>query len=193
MIAQLDTTTRYSPEDYLAQEITSDNRHEYLDGEIVPMTGGTPNHNQILLNLAGTLNFWLRQQPYRVFAADQRLWIPQRRIYTYPDVFIVAEPIQLQEGRNDTLINPVLIIEVLSESTRAYDKDGKFAAYRTISSVQEYLLVDQYQPQIDHYNDRQWAFVDYDDPEASLTLHTFPIQLPLTDLYAKVEFAAIAP
>lgn len=89
MIAQPQVSRRYTAEEYLAQEIASDWRHEYINGEIVPMTGGTPDHNQILLNLAGALNMSLAQQPYRVFAADQRLWIPQANLYTYPDIMVV--------------------------------------------------------------------------------------------------------
>ena len=107
----------YLPEEYLALEIASDERHEYIDGQIFPMTGGTPNHNQIAVNLGSALNFELKRQPYQVFITDQRLWIAKRRLYTYPDVMVVKGPLQFQEGRRDTLINPLIIAEVLSKST----------------------------------------------------------------------------
>ena len=99
MVAQVQTQPIYSPEEYLALETASETRHEYIDGEIIPMTGGLPNHNQIALNLAGNLNYLLRKQPYRVFINDQRLWIPNRRIYTYPDVMILPRDLAYQEGR----------------------------------------------------------------------------------------------
>ena len=92
----------YTPQEYLELEINSENRHEYINGEIVSVTGGTPNHNQICLNLSGSLNFALMKQPYRVFVADQRIWIPEKRIYAYPDVMVVEGKIKLQEGREDT-------------------------------------------------------------------------------------------
>jgi len=141
----------YTVDEYLAQEIASQDRHEYRNGALVLMPGGTPNHNQITLNLAGSLNFALRRQPYRVFIAAQRLWIPDRRIYTYPDVMVVGQPVELQEGRKDTVTNAIVIAEVLSQSTRSYDKDGKFAAYRSIDSFREYLLIDQYTAHVEHY------------------------------------------
>lgn len=134
MIAQPQLTQRHTPAAYLEFETYADTRHEYINGDIVPMTGGTPNHNQILLNLAGALNFALRRQPYRVFAADQRLWIPVPKIYTYPDAMVIAGELAYQPGRRDTVMNPSVIIEVLSKSTREYDRGDEFAAYRTMPS-----------------------------------------------------------
>jgi Uma2 family endonuclease len=188
----------YSPHEYLELEVVSDIRSEYINGEIVPMTGGLPNHNQIALNLASILNFALRQQPYRVFITDQRLWIPERKIYTYPDVMVIAEPLMLQEGRRDTLINPLIIAEVLSKSTRSYDSDEKFAAYRTISSFQEYILLDQNKMQVMHYaksdntgssRDR-WIFTEYTEPSEVISLASFSLEISLADLYDKVDFEA---
>ncbi len=182
----------YTVDEYLAQEIASQDRHEYRNGTLVLMAGGTPNHNQITLNLAGSLNFGLRRQTYRVFIADQRLWIPDRRIYTYPDVMVVGQPIELQEGRKDTITNPIVIAEVLSQSTRSYDKDEKFAAYRTIASFREYLLIDQYTAHVEHYTkteDQAWLFREYDSLEATVPFQSFDFSLSLADLYDKVDFA----
>ena len=100
------------------------------------MTGGLPNHNRLVLNLASALNFALRQQSYDVFVTDQRLWIPKQRIHTYPDIMVVEGALQLQAGRKDTITNPLLIVEVLSKSTQAYDQGKKFKFYRTIPSFQ---------------------------------------------------------
>ena len=181
----------YSPEEYLELEVNSDTRHEYIDGLIIPMTGGTPNHNQIALNFSGTLNFLLKRQPYQVFVTDQRLWIPNRRIHTYPDIMIVQTPLVFEEGRKDTITNPVMIAEVLSNSTKSYDKDEKFAAYRTIPTFQEYILIDQYSMHVEQYckiGDNKWVFSEFADPEAGLNLASVPFQIVLADIYDKVEF-----
>ncbi|MEB3179594.1 MAG: Uma2 family endonuclease [Nostocaceae cyanobacterium] len=181
----------YSPEEYLEQEIKSDERHEYIDGQIITMTGGTPNHNQIALNLSGELNFALKRQPYRVFVADQRLWIPKKRIHTYPDVMVVATPLLFQEGRKDTLTNPLMIAEVLSKSTRNFDKDEKFAAYRTIPNFQEYILIDQYTIHVEQYSkteNNKWIFSEYDDNQTTIFLASVAFQISLADIYDKIDF-----
>jgi Uma2 family endonuclease len=197
MIAQPQLSPPCTPAEYLEFEVNADTRHEYLNGEIVPMTGGTPNHNQILLNLAGALNFALRRQPYRVLAADQRLWMPVPNIYTYPDVMVIEGELVYQPRRRDTIMNPKVIIEVLSKSTRNYDQGDKFAAYRTIPSFQEYLLVDQYACHVESYvklGEKRWVFQEYDRREDTVTLESCDFEIALQDLYDKVKFeAAISP
>ncbi len=182
----------YTPEEYLDLEINSEERHEYINGEIVLMAGGTPDHNTIAINLSSALNVALKRQPYRVFGGDQRLWIPEKRIYTYPDVMVMAQPIEYSEGRRDTLINPVAIAEVLSKSTKNYDKDEKFAAYRTIPSFQEYVLIDQYTLHVEQYcktGFKKWTFLEYDLEDDTLEFASVPFQIVLIDLYDKVDFA----
>ncbi|MEO1402470.1 MAG: Uma2 family endonuclease [Cyanobacteria bacterium J06635_1] len=181
----------YTSEEYLAFEVESQERHEYIDGDIILMSGGTPNHSKITLNLASSLNFGLKRQPYDVFASDQRLQIPKRRIYTYPDVMVIAQPLEYAPNRRDTLTNPLIIAEVLSKSTEAYDRSGKFAAYRTIPSFQEYVLIDQYAMHVEHYvktDNRKWIFSEYDGAEAVLTLSSVAFEIGLADLYDKVDF-----
>jgi Uma2 family endonuclease len=151
MIAQVETKT-YQAEEYLELEINSEERHEFINGEIVLMAGGTPNHSEITSILNSLLRVSLKSKPYSIFASDQRLLVPQLNNYTYPDVMVVARPIELQSGRTDTITNPVLIAEVLSKSTKAYARDEKFAAYRIIPSFQEYLLIDQYRLQVQQYS-----------------------------------------
>ena len=188
---QLTEKKSYSPEEYLELEIASEERHEYVDGEIITMTGGTPNHNQIAVNLVGALNFALKRKPYQVFVTDQRLWIPKRRIYTYPDLMVVALPLQFQEGRRDTITNPLIIVEVLSKSTKNYDKDEKFAAYRTIPSFQEYILFDQYKIQVEQYSktgDNKWLFSEYEDTGNILSLTSLSFEISLADIYDKINF-----
>jgi Uma2 family endonuclease len=181
----------YSPEEYLELEVNTEERHEYIDGQIIQMTGGTPDHNQITGNFYAFLNFALKRQPYQVFVTDQRLWIPNRQILTYPNVMIVRTPLEYQEGRRDTLINPIFIAEVLSNSTKGYDRDEKFAAYRSIPSFQEYILIDQYKMHVEQYfktDNNSWIFSEYEDREASLNLASVPCQVLLADVYDKVDF-----
>lgn len=191
MIAQIDKAKYYTSEEYLELEVNSLERHEYIDGAIIVMTGGTPNHNKISLNLSAALNFALKRQPYQVFVTDQRLWIPKKSIYTYPDIMVVDGELQLQEGRKDTITNPLIITEVLSNSTKSYDKDDKFAAYRTISTFQEYILIDQYKVNIEQYfkiDNKRWTFVEYNDLNETISLNYINFEISLTDIYDKVNF-----
>lgn len=184
-------TPYYSPQEYLELEVNSEIRHEYINGLIIPMTGGTPNHNQLALNFSGTLNYLLKRQPYQVFVTDQRLWIPSRKIHTYPDIMVVKTPLEYQEGRTDTLVNPVMIAEVLSKSTKGYDRDEKFAAYRTITTLQEYILIDQYTMHIEQYcktDNNQWIFSEFTDGNINLNLASISCQMILSDIYDKVDF-----
>jgi Uma2 family endonuclease len=177
-------THHYSPEEYLDLEVNSDIRHEYINGVIIPMTGGTPNHNQIALNFSGTLNFLLKRQPYRVFVTDQRLWIPDKCIHTYPDIMVIQNPLVYEEGRKDTLTNPVMIAEVLSKSTSSNDRDQKFAAYRTIHTLEEYILIEQYWKT----DNNKWIFSEFTDENTSLNLASVSCQILLADIYDKVDF-----
>ena len=184
-------TRYYSPQEYLELEVNSEIRHEYINGLIIPMTGGTPNHNQLAGNFYAMLNFALKRQPYQVFVTDQRLWIPSRKIHTYPDIMVVKTPLEYQEGRTDTLVNPVMIAEVLSKSTKGYDRDEKFAAYRTIPTLQEYILIDQYTMHIEQYfktDNNQWIFSEFTDGNVNLNLASISCQMILSDIYDKVDF-----
>lgn len=180
----------YTPEEYLEFEVTSEERHEYVNGEIRLMTGGTPDHNEIASNLLLALKLQLKGKPYRTLIADQRLWIGDRNLYTYPDLMVVEKPLQLQTGRTDTIINPCFIAEVLSKSTQDYDRGEKFSAYRTIASFREYLIVDQYSIHVEHYVKtavNQWLLSEYDDSNVTLSLSTFEAQIQIADLYENIE------
>ena len=188
---QTQTKITYTPEEYLAIEIASETRHEYINGEIISMAGGTPEHNEIASILNATFRINLRGQPYSIFIADQRLWIPDKKLYTYPDVMIIQRPIQLQRSRKDTVTNPLLIAEVLSQSTKNYDKQEKFAAYRNIPSFHEYLLIDQYTQHIEHYsksNVTQWIFSECNNPEDCINLTSISCEIPLLEIYDGIEF-----
>lgn len=183
----------YSREEYLEFELASEERHEYVNGEIRLMTGGTPDHNEIISNLLAALKLQLKGQPYRIFVTDQRLWIPNYNLYTYPDVMVVEKPLQLQAGRTDTVVNPCFIAEVLSKSTQDYDHGEKFSAYRTIASFREYLLIDQYGVHVEHYVKtaaNQWLLSEYDDPNITLSLSTFEAQIDIIALYENIDIDA---
>ncbi len=189
-IAPVETKT-YRAEEYLELEINSQDRHEFINGEIVQRAGGAPNHNEITSILNAILRMSLKGKPYSIFASDQRLWVPQLNNYTYPDVMVVARPIELQSGRTDTITNPLLIAEVLSKGTKAYDRDEKFAAYPRIPSFQEYLLIDQYRLQVEQYSKSEankWIFSEYSCMGDRLTLTSVTVEISQADLYENIEF-----
>ena len=180
----------YTPEEYLELELASETRNEYRNGKIISMIGGTPDHNELAINLAALLKSALRGKPYRIFGADQRLWIPDRNLYTYPDLMVVQKPLQLQAGRTDTVMNPCFIAEVLSKSTQDYDHGEKFSAYRSIGSFREYLLIDQYNIHVEHYVKtaaNQWLLSEYDQPSITLSLNAFEAQIDIISLYENID------
>ncbi len=191
MVSQL-AKKIYTVNEYLELELASETRNEYRNGEIIPMTGGTPDHNEIAVNLLSSLKSALRNKPYRLFAADQRLWIPTLKMHTYPDLMVAAKPLEMQLGRKDTITNPCFIAEVLSRSTKNYDRSEKFAAYRTIETFEEYLLIDQYRIHVEHHLKtaaNQWLFSEYDDPLITLSFRTFEFQVQIADLYDNIDFS----
>jgi Uma2 family endonuclease len=181
----------YTPEEYLELEAQAEYKSEYRDGEIVPMTGGTTNHNKIALNFAASLKFGLRKKNYEVYIGDVRLWVPRYRLYTYPDVMVIqGEP--MYTGTNTTTVmNPLLIAEVLSKSTQNYDQGNKFLYYRSIPNLQEYILINQYEYHVMQYvktTENQWLLTELADESAVLTLQSIDFQIPLSDLYEQVDF-----
>ncbi|MEH2054228.1 Uma2 family endonuclease [Nostoc sp.] len=182
----------YTPEEYLEIEEKAEYKSEYRDGEIVPMTGGTTNHNKIALNLAASLKIALRRKNYDVYIGDVRLWIPRYRQHTYPDVMVIeGQPIYTGTSTT-TVMNPMLIAEVLSKSTKNYDQGDKFLYYRSIPEFKEYILIDQYQYHVMQYiktAENQWSFTELEDESATLSLQTVDFQIELRDLYEQVNFA----
>lgn len=181
----------YTPEEYLALEETAEYKSEYHDGEIVPMTGGTTNHNSIIINLVAHLKFAFRGQNYRLFTSDVRLWIPRYRRYVYPDLMVIqGEPVYEGTGTT-TVTNPSLIVEVLSNSTSNYDRGDKFNYYRSIPELREYILIDQYKFQVEQLaktSEGKWLLTYYESADAVLALDSIEFQIPLTDMYERVEF-----
>jgi Uma2 family endonuclease len=191
-LMQTQTEKRYyTREEYLAMEEAAEYKSEYLDGEIVPMAGGTTNHNHIIVNLVAHLKFALRGQNYNLFTSDVRLWIPGYRRYTYPDIMVIGgEPVYETDSAT-TVTNPLIIIEVLSKSTRSYDQSDKFRCYRSIAEFQEYILIDQYKFYIEQFaknSDGKWVLTEYESPDALLTMGSINFQISFSDIYEMVNF-----
>ncbi len=181
----------YTREEYLALEEAAEFRSEYRDGEIVPMTGGSINHNYIVVNVCTFLKLALRGKNCKVFTSDLRLWIPRYRQYTYPDVLVIKGTPALQENRTDTILNPLLIVEVLSKSTQKYDHTDKFRYYRSIPEFQEYVLINQYEVQVEHYiktGEGEWLFREYETEDASITFSSIGVSMAIADIYEGVDF-----
>ncbi|BAZ80020.1 Uma2 family endonuclease [Sphaerospermopsis kisseleviana CS-549] len=188
----MQTQTRtYTPEEYLELEEKAEYKNEYRDGEIIPIAGGTTNHNKIALNFAAALEYGLKKQNYDVYIGDVRLWIPRYRQYTYPDVMLIkGEPIY-QNANTTTVMNPLLIAEVLSKSTSNYDQGDKFLYYRSIPEFKEYILINQYQYHVMHYvktDDGKWIFTELESESDTLTLQNLDFQIDFQDLYEQVDF-----
>jgi Uma2 family endonuclease len=190
MVIQLEQR-RYTREEYLALEETAEYQSEYRDGQIVPMAGGTTNHNKIAGNLYVNFRAALQEENYEVFISDVRLWIPRYNIYTYPDVMIIEDK-PVYEGKGTTTVtNPSLIIEVLSSSTSSYDKGKKFRYYRSLPSLKEYILIDQYSFFVEQFSkieDNKWLLAEYEQENSSLSFTVIDLKLSLADIYERVDF-----
>lgn len=184
----------YTSEQYLELEEAAVYKSEYIDGQIISMAGGSTNHNRIAGNFYAALNFAFRQQDYEVFMGDVRLWIPSKRIYTYPDVMVIAGEPEYLNNRTDTITNPQVIVEVLSKSTQGYDREAKFEDYRTIATFQEYLLIDQTRIHVEQYSKigkKRWELCEYDEEDEAIALTSVPFQISLLDIYNKVKFELV--
>ncbi|MCB9456599.1 MAG: Uma2 family endonuclease [Anaerolineaceae bacterium] len=181
----------WTGKDYLAFERESDEKHEFVDGVVYAMTGASERHNLVTGSAYASLYSQLRKRPCRVYPSDMRVKVAQTGIYTYPDISIVCEPPRFEDDRQDTLLNPVVLIEVLSPSTENYDRGKKFQHYRTLESLQEYLLIAQDSPHIEHYRrqaDNQWLLTDVAQADAVIELPSIACTLALADVYEKVDF-----
>ncbi len=180
--------THYTAEDYLALERSASIKSEFHDGHIYAMTGASRKHNLITVNIAGELRSQLKKRPCEAYISDMRVKAAKAVNYYYPDIAVVCGTPQFEDAHVDTLINPTVLIEVLSPSTEAYDRGGKFARYRKIATLQEYLLVTQDQPIIERYI-RQgdvWLLSEAVGLDASVPLESIDCVLYLREVYDKV-------
>lgn len=181
----------YTPEEYLAQEEVAQFRSEYRDSEIVPMTGGSINHNQIAGNIYAVLKFALRGTNFKPYIGDLRVWIPRYRLYTYPDIFVIQGSPVFQEQHTDTILNPCLIVEVLSKSTKDCDRTDKFRYYRSIPKLQEYVLINQYEVGIEQYmrtDGDAWLFRSYESDAQNIAFACVNLDMAVEDIYENVDF-----
>ncbi|MBF0476064.1 MAG: Uma2 family endonuclease [Deltaproteobacteria bacterium] len=184
-----------TPEEYLALERAAEHRSEYINGQIFALAGGNRQHNQITVNIAGELNSQFRGRTCTVYVSDMRVKVSPTGLYTYPDVVAVCGEPLVEDDHLDTLLNPTVIMEVLSDSTEAYDRGGKFAHYRRLPSLKEYVIIAQDQARVEHFvrQDAQWVMTEIDDLTGTLSLDSIGCRLPLLEIYDKVEFPATTP
>ncbi len=178
--------------EYLEFERASELKHELIDGEIVDMTGASFAHNVINLNVATALRNQLRGRPCSTVSSDMRVKMAKRN-YAYPDTSVVCGDPQFGDNGVDTLLNPTLIIEVLSPSTERYDRGKKFQAYREIEWLQEYVLIAQDSPRIERYVRQEhgfWQFADVSGLAAQIELVSINCTLALAEVYEQVTFTA---
>jgi Uma2 family endonuclease len=190
MLTRSPTKTR-SLEEYRNLETIAEVKHEYHDGEIIEMTGGSINHNRLVRNLIRLLDNALRKTIYEVFPSDLRLWIPQYNRGLYPDLMIIAGEPLFSDNRNDEILNPCLIIEVLSPSTSSYDRGDKFRYYRSIPQLNQYLLVSQGEILIESYSktsENHWLLQEYIPARGIISLDSLGISLNLADIYEGIDF-----
>jgi Uma2 family endonuclease len=180
---------RWTRESYLAFDRASDEKHEFIDGNVCAMTGASENHNLINVNITIALGIQFRGRPCKLYANDMRVRLPSHN-YVYPDIAVVCGEAQLEDEHLDTLLNPTVIIEVLSPSTETYDRGKKFEHYRALESLQEYLLVSQEQAHIERYIRQEdgWLLTEAKGMEASIELSSIGCALTLADVYDKVTF-----
>lgn len=182
-----------TPEEYLHQERKAEFRSEYYRGETFAMAGASANHNLIVLNAGATLREQLRKKPCRVYPSDLKLRIEATGLYTYPDLSVVCGEPQLESDAGDVLLNPVVIVEVLSESTEAYDRGKKFEHYRTIPTLRHYVLISQDRHSIDCFSlldDGVWILKDCQGLEGKVTLDAIGGELAAFEVYDKVTLAS---
>jgi Uma2 family endonuclease len=184
--------THVTPEEYLAYERRAEYKNEYIGGEIFAMTGASRRHNLITANVISL--FWqqLRDKPCEVYPSDMRVRIPAANVYTYPDCVVVCGEPQFEDAELDTLLNPTLIVEVLSKSTAAYDRRAKFGYYRTLDSLAEYILISQNEYHVAQHvrrADGRWLLTDYRSREDTISLESVNCSLPLDDVYDRVVLA----
>ena len=181
---------RISPEEFLSWERKAERKSEFYDGEIFAMAGASREHNLIVTNLAGELSQQLKNKPCEVYLSEMRTRIPNGP-YVYPDVVVVCSEPQFEDKGLDTLTNPLVVIEVLSESMADFDRGTKFRYYRRIESLREYLVVDQAEPFVERHSrgaGDAWQLEESAGLSAAMRVESLGCTLSLTDIYFKVSF-----
>jgi Uma2 family endonuclease len=183
------------PEEYLARERAADTRSEYYGGRVYAMGGAGRQHERIGFALAGILHRQLAGGSCEGFVANMRTKVRANGLYTYPDVVVTCGEAEMEDERDDTLLNPTLIVEILSPSTAAYDRGRKFALYRALDTLRTYVLVAQDQPYVEVFerDGDRWILTEVSGLGATLDLPTIGARVPLRELYARVEWPENPP
>lgn len=177
-----------SADAYLAMERASEERHEFIDGFILSMPGASLQHTQISGNVYRALQTALHDSPCQALTTGLGVALPEQGTYAYPDVLVFCGDPEVDTEHHDLLLNPTLLVEVLSESTGDYDRGEKFRRYRTLDALQEYLIIDQYVPHVEHYvrQDTGWLLTETDALDDTLALSSVPATLTIADVYENV-------
>jgi Uma2 family endonuclease len=188
----LPQTSFFSPQEYLAFERSTDARHEYLDGQVYAMAGESLEHSRICVNVSGELRACLKGRSCEVLSPNMKVVTSPAGLFGYPDVVVVCGEPQFHDERRDVLVNPIIIFEVLSPSTEAYDRGEKFLRYRTrIATLEEYVLVSQHKPLVEHYvrqPDGSWSYSSVSGLSQNLGLPSINCQLSLSEIYDRIIF-----
>jgi Uma2 family endonuclease len=182
--------TFLTPEEYLEIERKAESKSEYYNGEMFAMAGASERHGAIITNIVGGLWPQLRSGPCRAISNDLRLRVLPSGLYTYPDVVVVCGESQYSDGRKDTIENPTVIFEVLSESTRDYDRGQKFEFYRALSSLRDYLTIAQNTPHVEHWSrqdNHRGLLSEFNDLSANIQLASIGCVLKLSEVYDRID------
>ena len=183
---------KLTPEEYLEIERKAEYKSEYFNGEIFAMSGAKRNHNKVATNISGLIWQHLKGKDCESYSNDMRVFVPRTGLYTYPDVVVVCGEPKFQDKVFDTLLNPTLLIEVLSESTESYDRGKKFQHYRSIESLQEYVLVSQDEARIEKYlkqGDGFWILSEAFGLDAKIKFDAIDCEIALSEVFDKVNFS----
>lgn len=194
-MSTVSSTTGVTISEYLARERDALEKHEYRDGEVVAMSGGSVRHSLISANVVGELGNRLKGKPCRAFDSNLRVHIQRSVLYTYPDASVICGTPQVDpdDPLKETVINPSVIVEIISPSTEAYDRGEKFNWYRRLGSLKQYILVSQSIPQVELFmrsDDGTWLYTIFAEMEATAQVQSLGITLPLSEIYAGVDFSA---
>ena len=177
--------------EYFEMEEKSDIRHEYYKGEIFAFAGASINHGRIIGNINSKFLQKLANKNCESFSSDLKVRIEEVDLFTYPDILVICDKPEFYKDRDDTVLNPVLIIEVLSGSTKNYDRGEKFEFYRTVKSLQDYILVDQRRVHVEHFvrsAENKWVLTETSDINSSLEISNLKLEISLEEIYDRVEF-----
>jgi len=180
----------YTIEEYLAFERASQTKHELYKGEIFDMAGASLNHNKLQMNFTTAVGGFLKGTSSNVFGSDLRIHVPANGLFTYPDAIIICGDPQLMDEAFDTVLNPSVIVEILSPATQRYDRGEKFMLYRSIPSLQEYILIDSESINIEHYkrnDDNTWLLQEWKERTDTLTIASIGLSLPVEELYSGIN------